>query len=342
MAILASISITLIASATPTNPNSEPKPLENTCCTYNAITESKCISTVDIIAGTTITIATTEDQTNADIGSWNADWGIVDANGNYTAPLFQPPAGFDTVTYTTSGGAQYRTSFYVILGSGQSWQSFPSQPAPGPVETVYGLPEFPPLNNTEEYEEIEAEYVVPEYIPSEDDYSLNNYETVGTTPIVTISNTSYRELPTRALDQSIRLLVAGSTPIQKRKKCAVLPQPSWVGTSCAAGSKERVVVGKTKYSLKGEPVSVNVSASIAGNTVEVNFWKQICIAYWYKDHYKCVNGVWTYIKTTKCTKTGSYGHSFNPGANAAAIALQYMPGDPGYYFGIQNPNCSDY
>lgn len=37
-------------------------------------------------------------------GTWSADWGTINSNGDYTAPAFLPPFGTDTISYHRSDG----------------------------------------------------------------------------------------------------------------------------------------------------------------------------------------------------------------------------------------------
>lgn len=63
-------------------------------------------------------------------GTWEAKFGAVDANGNYTAPPYTPPAGEDVITFKGSGEMSYKTLTLRI-------RVLPNPAIPGSSQTPY-------------------------------------------------------------------------------------------------------------------------------------------------------------------------------------------------------------
>ena len=60
---------------------------------------------LELTAGQTYALSVNPSGSIAADGTWSADYGSIDASGNYTAPSFQPPFGEAVVTYLPPSGA---------------------------------------------------------------------------------------------------------------------------------------------------------------------------------------------------------------------------------------------
>ena len=63
-------------------------------------------------------------------GTWKAEFGVVDASGNYTAPPYTPPTGVDVVTFMGTGEMSYKTFTLRI-------RILPNPNIPGSSQTPY-------------------------------------------------------------------------------------------------------------------------------------------------------------------------------------------------------------
>jgi hypothetical protein len=333
-----------------------PKPA-STCCDYDASEspgqafQAECIEAVELQANSVIQLKAVEENTFIS-GYWSADWGTINQSGQYTAPSFMPPAGFDTVTFTYETGGEYRTSFQIIQQPGVPLTQGPDGNTYPEIEQIIQQ------QRTHSAVPIDADGDVIEskHFQTDQPYTLSNFESDGTSSPIILNGVSLVPLGTRGLMPNVEVMVVSANSATKKRKCGVLPPPSdvlglaaWtvlMASPCQPGTSMELV-GPVKYSRKSPIVSITLPYSGFSVTVTITFFQQPAVAYKYVDVNECVDGVWKYKKSKKCTMDGIYAWGFTPsyisGGLTAGIALGFQP--DGYKFDFLNPSkwhCNDY
>lgn len=315
-------------------------------CTTPSEEELPCLEAVIVDARETLDLEVVDGTAVVTDKSLTAEYGKI-VDGVYTAPNFVPPNGLDTITLFDNDGTVLAYAFVQVnpvVGMSQpgTFEAGAETSAPETLspEDVYEepvdptVPVDPPatvsVSSVAPVEAVETTTVEPETQQPTD------VEPLAPTPFQGGVGYAMPMRPpadvTTAPLTDLQILIVGSGPKNKGKKCGVNPKPSWVGTSCSAGA-QRVVAGEWKKYLKGTPqlVTMTIAGEIikVGGTVTLTYYKQPAVAVQFRDLYVCKNGKWTFDHSSKCVRYGSFGYGFDPGG---WLVLKYLgyPSDPGY------------
>jgi hypothetical protein len=316
------------------------KPKSSCAACSMTLAVADCLQVTEVSTDQVLTLATLDGSTATLLNSSNttlhaqAEFGKVNADGTYHAPLFVPPSGLDYVTILDTDDVPVaRLMFQVkegvttvepgVMNSGMA-TSAPVTASPA-VEPGPGTSSSQGSTQTVIEEPAETGEVAP--VSTDTPTTLNDVEAVTT---VTTSLGQAYEVPMRApvelgveeptIDEQI--VVLSPVALQKGKKCGVFPKPTKAGQPCTPPGT-LTVPGPWKDYRKGTPAAQTVSGGAWGISGTISFMAQDAVAVQYTDVYYCKNGVWTFDHTTKCTKAGVYRYGFSPYSAGAIIGTGY-------------------
>lgn len=328
---------------------------ESACpsCTSTLITGDEPTIT-KLMAGVTYQFRIDPQSTVPTGGTWSAQYGTVDAQGNYTAPTYQPPWGQDKLTYHAPDGIEESNLTILVAanpdlpdsgypryirvpGNWDDHNNIEGNPqaqlisgADGSVVETGDLgslaEEWPKLPTLDADDEVAGPPVTSDCT----DLVADTTVPVGQEQMS--AATVVAQDVVGSVSDALVVVLPANQPVQKKpKKCVIWPVnplPIWNHDPCPGPpSASREVESKpvTTGPVKIPPLQsgsmefsaeVNVSLGMKGYgdlgvgykigasypmTRQILEWKQTIK----KDIYKCKNGVWTFVGTKTCTRSGN-------------------------------------
>jgi hypothetical protein len=308
----AAVALPRLAAASKGSASCEAGPTATVCETLIGLIELG--QQVRFVANRSLPQGTPEDPL------WTAGHGLISPEGIYTAPATMPPDAIDTIDYSDPvTGVTFSTTIRLVPTS--------RPPAPGAPSPAFETPTNqetnaePPSHAAGATIEEDGEMAVPdvEYTYSQHPTAPLEVREIQAIEPVTLGNESAYPWPTSvSSDPELRLYAASLVPLQRGKKCPVLPTPDWIEDPRRNGIL-RAVVGRLNQSVEigqkrvgSVTVSAELSArikSVLGLDVEVGaVFDPVTLHYerkrqWYNvDYYKCVKGKWVFSHSRQCSR----------------------------------------
>jgi hypothetical protein len=273
------------------------------------------------------------------VGTWSAAFGSMAPDGSYLAPSAPPPDGLDVVDFVAANGTTASVTLRIqpagsnpIPPGSPVWTDLGGQPTPDPPPG-----EAPPSSPLQGQGAAATCLQVGELslVSSVEDGPVEDspVEAPAATDIpgVMVNGTVLYPVPTQGsiiTDPTLVLYAQASKPLQKAKRCGVLPVPPWKDDPCTSGA-EKVVVGPTQttsYSgfrewgeieIKDTGMQLKIKDAFGisvGLHAKFKVFHMIRIyRQWYnKDVYRCVNGAWAFAYSRQCSRTGAQFFGWSP------------------------------
>jgi hypothetical protein len=253
-------------------------------------------------------------------GVWSSAFGSV-VDGHYLAPATVPADGLDTVDFVGNDGSF--VSFVVRLQ--------PPGVVPMPADAlVWQTGEAAPEGTPAASQASAGKTAMSGASPFAAEDSFVAIAGLADLPAEVVGGVTVYRVPALATISTVpalTLYARSPKPVQRARKCGVLPVPPWKGEACT-GNGERSVTGPmqtTSYSGHQNVGTLTINASLRATVLrlvgidiggsgsvqvsrEVRRYRQ-----WYNtDFYRCVNGAWTFAYTRQCSRTGTEYFSYTP------------------------------